>query len=589
MANLSDLVVDQYGALTYKKQFESNARTLLAITWVPEEHQRRLRAYTVLTSYLKNMSRFLLNSEKAQNNRREYGDAELIVQTIVAAVLGEETVIMVDDAGDTDEDKPVNADADRIQEWFDTWNDDEKPLLAIHEGEEDAVGLGDGLYEVSYDAVKRRPRITVYEPGFYFPVLDTMEQANNDFPTRVHVAWDYEKWVTTADGRRQTRKFVRRITWEMVPAPAPYALSWNTEPAVFTCLKTDATWLWDDLGERRADDFDLSRADIAMVEDADGNLVEVDGLDLGIDYLPVVHLPNTPSRKEHFGESSLALVLQILDDLQGADTDLALASRLVGTPPLAAKDGFKAKATENEDGTKTERKVTAWGPGQLFDGEVVVLDTSKALDALLKYIENLLHRLTTNAQLSDAALGRTDPAQVEAGVILALSFGPMARMIQKMRMVRDEKYPLLMKMVLRTAIKYELIEGIQNPAELPAVHLAFGRFLPQDRQGVVTMVTTLLEKKAISRLTAIKMLMEDAGLPIEDAAAEVERIEHSDFEGAVQLADASDDVNTAREYLGIDPIEEPEEPEPPAQPPPGAPVPAAGVPPINLPPTSEAP
>lgn len=564
-----------YGPLTYKAAFKNNDNSLLAVTWVPEEHQRRLRAYTVLSAYLTNQSRELLEGEAARKKRREYGDPWLLVETIVAAILGEETTITVDDAGAEavpeggTEPQPVNPDADALQEWFDRWEDDEHPMLAITEGETDAVGLGDCAWEVTWDSEKKRPRITVYDPGGYFPVLDTLEQSNDTFPTKLHMAWEFDRWVVNQAGVREPEKYVRRITWELVTLPdgATRQHPWNEEPTTVTCLKSDATWRHQDLGPRTSHDFSDKGAVYATLPDG----TDVKNLDLDIDYIPVVHEPNTIARKEHFGLSSLAMVLQILDDIQAADTDLALASRTTGTPPLFSKTGT-IQIADSTDPRDTGNKVTTYGPGQLFNGEVGIVDTSRALDALLKYIEFLLRRLSSNAQLPEAALGRVDPSKIDAGVIMALSFGPLSRMVKKMRMVRDEKHPLLFKMVARTALKYTDASGLKlsRPAEMPAVRLVLGRFMPLDRAAVIDMVTSLYGAKLISRLRAVQTLMEEAGLPIEDANEEVERIEHEDFEGAGLLADASDDINEARQYLGLEPL-----PEDQARPQP---------PPLNLPP-----
>lgn len=559
MVKLSETIVDMYGPLTYKSDFRSNSNALLAATWVPQEHQRRLRAYTVLSAYLKNMARELLEGEKTRRDRREYGDPWLLVETIVAAILGEETTIVVDGAGATEGENntPVDPDADGMQEWFDAWEDDEHPMLAITEGETDAVGLGDGVWEVTWDGEKKRPRVTVYDPGWYFPVLSTMEQSNADFPTRIHAAWDIERWELDSNQQRVPVKYVRKITWDLVRVQGlAKRHPWNDEPTDLTCLKTDATWKFEDIGSRTAEDFDLSKAVIATIVGPDGELIEVRDLDLDLDFIPVVHLPNTIARKEHFGLSSLAMVLQILDDLQSADTDLALASRTTGTPPLWSKGSFAQANPHGE--TSNGKKVTTYGPGQLFDGEVGIVDTSRALDALLKYVEFLLRRLSSNAQLPEAALGRVDPSKIDAGVIMALSFGPLSRMVKKMRLVRDEKYPLLMKMIARTALKYSSDSGLtlSTAADMPTVRLAFGRFMPLDRAAVTEMAIKLFQAKLISRLGAVKMLVEEAGLSVEDANEEVERIEHEDYEGAGLLADSSDDINAAREYLGLTPLPE---------------------------------
>ena len=60
----------------------------------------------------------------------------------------------------------------------------------------------------------------------------------------------------------------------------------------------------------------------------------------------------------------------------------------------------------------------------------------------------------------------------------------------------------------------------------------------------------LLPIQAISTETAVKML-QTAGLPIEDAVAEVERIRKESFAQAKLLVEATGDVNAARTMLGL--------------------------------------
>jgi hypothetical protein len=160
---------------------------------------------------------------------------------------------------------------------------------------------------------------------------------------------------------------------------------------------------------------------------------------------------------------------------------------------------------------------------------------------------------------------------------MALSFGPLQGLVDDMRLVRDEKYRLLLKFVQRMAIQY---------GELPAgpaldAWVAFGTYMPSDLPGVVLTVTSLLNAHAISTQTAVTMLVE-AGLPIEDAAEEVDRIRGEHFEAAALLLDATGDEEAVREYLGLE--GPPPEPKPiPA--PPGVilPAPVPGGPPAPQP------
>lgn len=565
---LQEVILDQWSSLDYKKLFH-DGRAFMAPTWVGD-HQRRLQAYRLLQAYRDNFSRewVELNVEK-RRERREYGDADVIVETIVAAILGNDPAIRVDGADELEDNeppppptpkpqpgqppppppeppkprdpKPKNPLAAKLQKWFDSWAEAEHPMLSFQEGEEDAVTLADAVYHIAWDATKGRPTVAEYDPGMYFPVLD--DGHPGDYPRRVHLAWEFER-DNKNTGAKNT--YVRRITFDLVTLDAPRSLPWNKDQSSITCLMTDATWLIEDLSTKKVDDFAMSGA--VFETNADGD--EVRDLDLNIDFIPVVHLPNTVARKQHFGRSSLATVLQIIDELVAADTDLSLTSRTTGFPPLSVK-GTMERATDG-------KTVLTYGPGTVLEGEANLLDTSKSLDALLKYIEFLLKRLSTNSRIPESILGRIKPSEVPSGLALALSFGPLRSMVTKMRMVRDEKYPILLKFVARLAMQ---AGDIDPNTDLPKIKLDFGSYLPSDSAAIVTYVAEAFRAKVISRLTAVTILVQDAGFPVADANAEVERIEHEDFEGAGLLATALAAEEPAYLYLG----RTPPAPQPPPQ------------------------
>ena len=83
--------------------------------------------------------------------------------------------------------------------------------------ESDAVSLGDSVYVLAPDAGKQRPRLRVYDPGFYFPDTTTLVPGwvEDDYPPIVHIAWE----ETDADGRI----WVVRSTWRMVALDAEWS------------------------------------------------------------------------------------------------------------------------------------------------------------------------------------------------------------------------------------------------------------------------------------------------------------------------------------------------------------------------------
>jgi hypothetical protein len=584
----NELIFDSWTAMSFKRALGGKQQPGLswaAPSWVGD-HERRLLAYKVLQSYADNSARVFLSTtdQNVIDQHREYGDASLIVNQIVAALLGETQDIVVPEADDYDpegddttgatpaEQSSTSAkQAFELQEWLRSWAEAERLPLKMIETERNAVGLGDGVYVLGWNAEKQRARLRVFDPGFYFPVLNDGNE--DDFPEKVHLAWEME----AEEGKRR----VRRITWELGPIspanrqslldrlrredPVPLdgdvldaetgqltrQLPWNEKPTSVTCYLTDAIWTVDLTGPANVND--MTGASAEYLSDADG---EINQRDLRIDFIPVVHVPNTVSIANHYGRSSLAAILQILDDLSNADTDLQAASSTTGKPVIALS-GATFGATK-----------PTYRAGEIFevgDGRMDVMDTSKALDALIKYVEFLLSRLSVNARLPESVLGRISPSEVPSGVALALSFGPLASMVGEMRLVRQEKYPLLLKMAHRLAVAGQAPDV---PQEFLPAQVELGSFLPQDQTAAVTTVTSLLEKKAISLETGVRILMA-AGLPIEDAAEEVRRIEARDFSGADQLLSATGDEDAVFEYLDR---EKPAAATPPTVIPPNTPV-----------------
>jgi hypothetical protein len=518
---VSEPIFDAWSPLDYKLNMVGG-RPAAMPTWIGD-HARRLTAYQVLQTYLDNNARTWLEPPDATSitagrdpdDHREYGDPGLIVKTILAGILGNEQSITVPGAelkgqetSATGETSPTTAEVDRafeVQTWMRDWAKAQRWGLKLIEGERNAISLGDTVFIIGFDGLKRRVTVTTLNPGFYFPILS--DDPTSEYPTKVHLAWELPP-----DPDNPGLVKIRRITYELVDDPIDLPThSYSYAPDVRTrtrCLMSDGVWTIDATNQTVDD---LTEAKVKWSKNSDG--VVVRSLDIGVDFIPVVHLPNTVAEEDHYGRSSLAEVLQILDDIAAADTDLNAASATTGTPPLAL------------GGSQPTGDIKTYGPGTVFetgDGSMTVLDTSNALDALLKYIRGLLERLAINARVAEAALGRVNAAQVPSGIALALSFAPMEQLVREMRQVRDDKYPLLLKFVARFAME----TGLLPDGDIPEINLTFGSFLPTDRSTIVDEVVALFTANAISTRTAV-MMLHAAGLPIDDAALEVKRIDEA--------------------------------------------------------------
>jgi len=513
-----DILMDRWSSFDFKPKFTSIVSPAEPLQWIGAEDQRRLRAYSMLEAYVKNKARIWLGATTSteHDDRREYGDAALIVKTALSSLLGDDWEIKTE--GAQGEDAEVDqASATAQQKFIEQWADSEKFSLKMLEAEEQAIKFGDSVYALGWDPDKGRVRLRVYDPGFYFPVFDPRELQTDEFPNEVWVAWEFEE--DNVAGHTET--FVRRHEWYIDQTDD------EDRDAPPTCFYRDAIWTLE-AAVNENNPFGNEPYDVVT-----------DWTDLEVDFIPVIHIPNTIAGQEHFGESVLADVLQILDDISSTDTDTQAAAATTGSPPIAVT-GMGENTQES------------YGPGTILrtgDGTATLLDTSRSLDALLKLKDGLLERLAVNSRTPESLLGRVKPNEVPSGIALTLSFTPHSGMIKNMRLVRDYKYRILFSFVIRMT---------QANGEYPGgdvihqTNVKFGSFLPADAQEAMTVVTQLLEAGAISLETAVQYLV-NKGYPISDYVTEIERITERDYEGAQAVLSITGNPELAAERLGIAP------------------------------------
>lgn len=526
-------ISDPWSYYDYKEAFSSRSTSGKLPTWSPPQwcgdHGRRLSAYHLLDDYCKNRSRAWMSQEADEEDRsdyREYGDPNMLVNSISSSIVGDSQIIRVEGIAE----EPAGGPRTVLQDLLDQWAGQERFYLKMLHNEKTAVKLGDMCYVIGWDSKNKRPRLRVYDPGFYFPVLDDWSH-DEDYPRKVHIAWEYER----PDNNGKKRTYLRRLTWWLEEG-APQELLWNAYSTTDHCYFEEKEWLLDDV-----------KAEVADIGDANAYVI-TEAIDLGIDFLPVVHVPNTISETDHFGDSSIGPVMQALDDLASVTTDLQAAAATTGSPPLGLED---TDVPRSEDG-----EITTYGPGQVFSGKVTMVDTSRSLDALLKLQESVQDRMATNARTPGTLTGRVDPEKVNSGIIMTLTMQPHANMIREMRMVRKDKNDLMLKFVVR----FMMLGGITN-AFYP-VHLEYGSYLPSDRQEIAAIIASGMQNKSMSLETAVALMMQ-AGYPIEDAKLEVALIIQRNYDDASKALDATGDINFARGLVGLPPLT-PDELNPPA-------------------------
>lgn len=308
--------IDAWAALDHKMVAGTGQPYWSAAPWIPQGERRRLNAYLVLAAYMHNNARSFLPWSagiEARLERREYGDPALLVDTAHAAMLGDEQQIVVDllpgtptdDGSDDDEESDAEEAAEDAAEaarakraaWLEDWADRERFWLKLAECEKNAVGLGDGVYVLGWSAKHQRVRVRQYEPNAYFPVL-TGDEDIDEFPGKVHLAWEL------APENANAATLLRRITWELVPLDDTHdgvtpviedgvVVGWERTypwapdaPSRVTCVMSDGTWRLADSAGRGMTDLSESKAMWAVNEDG----FEVRRLDIGVDFIPVVHV-----------------------------------------------------------------------------------------------------------------------------------------------------------------------------------------------------------------------------------------------------------------------------------------------------------
>ena len=540
---------------------------------IPPEHHRRFSAYNILSAYAVNNARHVLTgiTENRLLEHREYGDSALIIDRIVAGVLGNDldldipafTAALADPPSTDDMPQPPPegaadietliyertldvwqaektaeleawveareqlADLRKSRDWLYRWMGAEQAEGKITENEQDyVVPLGDGVLEIQWSTRKNRPRLHVHPPDAYMPELGE----SGEFPDVVHLVWqpditgddDYEEGDTVY--RRTTYRLVDVDTLDTQPARPNYLEEDDRFDQV--CVISDIEFRRSDHSEGKWQEFGQyvtewpDEAGRAFLNEDDEPLTMYP---LGLDFIPIVHLPNTLSSAGHYGTSSLARVIGLLDQIQQIDTNLALAGALAGTPMLGVEG-------RNVD---PDRPISI-RPGKVLEGKFTALDMSSSVTSLIGELDKALERLSVNVQIPESMLGRLDESgEFPSGVALRLSFLAFVNLVDKMRLARKSKYQLLFKMVQRMWKAYG-----DEDFEIVDAGLAFGEFIPADITAIAESVASLLTAKGLSRSTAVEVLKE-AGLPIPDVGLEVEAIANEDTEGLRERADAA--------------------------------------------------
>jgi len=575
--------LDRWSYLDHRIGTPNHSTVGVAPGWLPQDQWRRISAYRFLDALNKNSTRWYMEWDEDYQRDQfvEMGDPWLFGDRIAAGVVGDQIELVVDGAehpppsvvpiaqeptepetGDEvslaayqaeveiraaqssdiiDEWKQQWEDYPRLKEvqrWLQDWGKAEQFAAKVYEMESASiVPLGDGVMAFQWDERVKRPRMVLYDPDSYFPVLEGLD--DGQWPEKVHIAWSYEEELP--DG--STQEWVRRITYELVETAKEWDPKYSDGSTNRVCTVSDGRWRIDQFDDRTIDDLTVAAAVWTLNSQGE----EMRDLPLGIDFIPIVHVPNGFAELEHFGQSSLSVGVQAFETLAQGDTDAAKASELAGTPQIAVSGAAVPPTLEMKKGI-------VWGLGE--NGSMDTIDQSAPLTALLDYNKATQERIERIVKVPAGILGRNANREIRSGVALQISNFPYDQEIGKLRLTRTPKYQLALKMVQRIAI-----QNGAGPSVVAPARVSFGSYLPSDLASSVTNVNTLINARAISRATGLRMLI-DSGLDLDDAVTELERIRSEDTSGAVEVGNATGSVTAAANYLGIDLPEDAEETEP---------------------------
>ncbi len=606
---VSDTIIDQYSGFDHKKAMTGQTALGGIPSWVVDKQaRRRLTASTIAKAYHENTARatFPASSEIAPY-WREFGDAAAIADRVSAATIGDDLTFSVLGANDHLPAEPlIGAEPEmpegspspivlrkyeaRIRVWeaqaaraIDEWEARQmmQPrLLArqswlrefarvrrfealVRENEAELITpLGDGI--MVFTAVKGEfPRVELFEPDAYHPVWPD-DGSQPEFPTKLHLAYEFD-----VQRGSLSERYLRRVTYELVDLvddegnPVERTTEYGTTSST-TCLLSDGMWKVGDqihdLNRPGIDDLSPSKAEWKDSDEVDelGNPIPLDGFDLDIDFIPVVHFPSDLSTLTHFGRSVYLRIAQLLDAIAGNDTEGERSAALVGAPVIAMTG---AMLDPDADGTiryKAGQVITLGDKGGMD-----VLDMSGAVDSLGKRGRELQQRLSTVASVPEGVYGHVQANQIVSGVAMLLTFTAFRQMVQRRRLAREPKLNLALKFVQRLAIVAG--EPTIDGSDVFETSVKFGAFMPSDVKLVVEVITQLADRGLMTETLAFTLL-EVAGVELGDIDVIVAELRERDFEQAAVLMGVAG-RRYAQRWLGIDPDDpDVEDPEPVADP-----------------------
>lgn len=507
-------VYDLYATvLNYKEDVTILNRPWVTLSWIPDDHARRLKAYEIFASYYLNYSRdYRQDAESGTTDNdivAEMGDPSWFCDKIRDKVLGDEVKPIVPmprsvrnlrtmerlleqgegEQGLSQRIEETKALSEKlkmqeayIQEWFDDYN----IALKVYENESTCSYLGDMVYIVKWDSDNKVPIIDTYDPGFVFPFYDINEKSlqqdtDNIVKDRVYVGWELE---TDSDTDFEV--------WRDI-----YELRFVGED--MQCWRKYGKYRFSGSADTELEYFD----DLDMIEHSGQ-----DWHNTGLDFIPIVMIPNIKLTGYDFGASNLLWHINTFDAIQNTDTDMRNNGEKLGGA-IVAVSGKDVK--QKRDSTNTLNADVELEPNSVFvlgeNGRMDLVDTSSMQDALMKTSNEWLRKLIKNSNITEVGAGIIDVNDI-SGTALSILLRPLIDKIKPMRTSRQRYYSEVFWRVLRMWQIY----GNQEERSLFSdklydVVLSFGAIIPKNENEDAEKYTALLP--IFGRETVLEMAQRD--------------------------------------------------------------------------------
>jgi hypothetical protein len=502
-------VYDIYAAiLNFKRSISVFNRPGIDFYYIPEDHLRRLKAYEILESFYYNYSRdyrfFPESGSVSQNDSiLEPGDAAWVCDTIKSKLLGNGAVIAADlpeELQNVDV-ETLPAELQSLQEnilerekMMRSWWKKQNIFLKIDENERKCSYLGDCAYLVEWVTKKENgveigyPDLRTYDPGFVFPFFncndESLERNGQLVQDRVIIGWqDISKAIMDNIGSDQYFVIFRDI----------YELRIDKDGNK-KCWRKHGYYKYNS-----SEEVDIYN----LIDDNILNNDDKQWLDLGIDFMPVVVIPNITVQGHDFGLSNLHFILGMIDAIINTDTDLTKNSEKLGgaTVFLAGKNiSFAIDPTTGKPVPVEIQPNTMYALGE--GGDANLLDTSAMQKALLDTKDVIEKKLLRNSHITEIGAGVLDIGQIST-LSIKLLMQPLLDLIYPMRDQRNRYYSTIFFYVQRL---YQIFGNVEQKkvfdGDIFDFIIKFGNLLPGDEK------TRLEEYKLYEELTDTQTMLQ---------------------------------------------------------------------------------